>query len=101
MIGTCAERLRRRISTAVSKPSNPGMLTSSGVVALQFLCAGRVAGRAVPLVLLQLGADRAVDDVLLLALVDDEDARALGGRHALLLYRAIDRGRPRVHRITG
>ena len=33
MIGVCAERLRLRISAAVSKPSMPGMLTSSRITA--------------------------------------------------------------------
>src|SRR2546422_4693606 len=33
MIGTCADRLRPRISAAVSRPSSPGMLTSSRITA--------------------------------------------------------------------
>ena len=48
MIGVWADRLRARISGAVSKPSMPGMLTSSRMTAKSFFstCAQRLLAGA-------------------------------------------------------
>ena len=83
MIGVCADLRRLRISCAVSRPSSPGMLTSSRITAksccehlLQRLLA-RGRGDDVLLQLLEHGTQR---QQLVGTVVDDQDAGAVDVR---------------------
>ena len=84
MIGVWADRLPLRISAAVSKPSMPGMLTSSRMTAKSCCSTCRSASapdRADDEVLAQLLQDRLVDEELFRQVVDDQDVGLIGVRH--------------------
>ena len=79
MIGVCAERWRSRISAAVSKPSMPGMLTSSRMTAKSCSRSWRSASRPERAVTMldverRRGSPRA--RAASRAVVDDQDASA-------------------------
>ena len=82
MIGVVSERGRCRISAAVSKPSIPGMFTSSRMTAKSCLSRQRNASlpeRRADQILVQVCQDRLVGEQLVGAVVDDQDIDLLVG----------------------
>ena len=80
MIGVCADLRRARISAAVSKPSMPGMLTSSRMTANSCSSSQRSASspeRGGDDVLAELLEDRPEDEELVGQVVHDQDVRPL------------------------